>query len=289
MLSYDRWSSRAAAHEHRADALTAAYRARRARGEMHPGEDFLHTYYRYSPARLRRWHPGPGVVLEGAAGMPRATWRFYRSVGGAVQLDVRAFLAARGTTTAFVRDLLGATHDRPAQLGCYALHEWAMVYRLGPREVRHASLPLRLGHAATDAVVEAHPIRCSHYDAFRFFTEPARPRNALRPTRESQAALEQPGCLHAGMDVYKWAFKLAPAIPSELVADAFVLARQLRELDMRASPYDVRLLGLEPVAVETPEGKAEFVAAQRELSGRANVLRLRLLGAIAAVEDAAAG
>ena len=114
-----------------------------------------------------------------------------------------------------------------------------MVYRLEEDEVRHAGWPLRLGAAGTDEVVEAHQIRCSHYDAFRFYTPPARSLNLLQPTRETQTALEQPGCLHAGMDLYKWAYKLAPHSPSSLVMDCFDLARDIRELDMRASPYDL--------------------------------------------------
>ena len=67
----------------------------------------------------------------------------------------------------------------------------------------------------------------------------AAPLNALKPTRESQTALEQPGCLHAGMDLYKWAHKLVPAVSSDLVLDCFELARDIRTLDMRASPYDL--------------------------------------------------
>ena len=41
---------------------------------------------------------------------------------------------------------------------------------------------------------------------------------------------------------------------------------------MRASPYDVSSFGLEPVAIETPAGKAAYVAAQRLWSTRAAVL-----------------
>jgi hypothetical protein len=225
------------------------------------------------------------VVLEAAAGMPRASWRYYRTVGHGVEVDVAAFVAERGETVEFVRSLLLATLEHPAQLGCFGLHEWAMVYRLGPEQVRHTGLPLRLGHGGTDAVVEAQPIRCTHFDAFRFFTGPARPRNALQPTRESQAALEQPGCLHAGMDLYKWAYTLVPVVPSEVVVDAFELARDIRVLDMRASPYDVRALGLEPVPVETPEGRAAFTAAQRRHTRRANAVRHRLIRGLASLDD----
>ncbi len=271
------WEALAAAHGARVDAATAAHRGRRADGRTHPVEDFLFRYYNNSPARLRRWHPGAGVVLEDAAHLPRATWTHYRVAGDAVVLDDEGFLATRSQTIDFVRNLLSATVSRPAQLGCFGLHEWAMVHGTAAGDVRHAGWPLRLGSAGTDAVVERHGIRCSHFDAYRFFTESARPRNAVRPTRGSQVAMEQPGCLHAGMDVYKWAFKLTPLVPSELVADAFDLAREIRVLDMQASPYDLRELGYEPIAIETAEGKAAYRARQHAFAERSNGLRHRLL------------
>jgi hypothetical protein len=266
------WTARSDAHAARVDALTAGARARRATGERHPVEDFLYEYYNTRPSLLRRWHPGPHMALAGAA--PHAGWRWYVTDAGTVRLDVAAFVADRGATVRFVRDLLGATASRTAFTGCFGLHEWAMVYRADER--RH-TVPLRLGQEATDAVVEAHPIRCTHFDAFRFFTPAAAGLNRVRPTRATQPSFEQPGCLHATMDLYKWALKLAPATPAELVADCFELARDVRALDMRASPYDLRAHGYEPVAIETPEGKASYVAAQRGFAERGAVLRARLL------------
>lgn len=280
-MARSEWEAAEAAHHARVDVATAAHLRRREDGRRHPVEDFLFTYYSQRPAQLRRWHPGPGVVLEGAAGLPRAGWRFYRADGGGVQLDLPGFAESRGETVQFVADLLGATRARQGQFGCFGLHEWAMVYRLGEDEVRHAGWPLRLGAAGTDAVVEAHQLRCSHYDAFRFYTPPARPLNLLQPTRERQVAMEQPGCLHAGMDLYKWAYKLSPAVPSGLVMDCFDLARDIRELDMRASPYDLTELGYTPVPIETPQGKAEYAAAQRGFAARGQALRDRLLAALA--------
>jgi hypothetical protein len=287
VLAGGEWESAEAAHQARVDAATTGHLRRREGGRRHPVEDFLFTYYSHRPAQLRRWHPGPGVVLEGAAGMPRASWRFYRAEGDGVVLDTDAFLGSRGETVDFVSRLVRATAARQAQFGCFGLHEWAMVYRLGEEEVRHAGWPLRLGAAGTDAVVESHQIRCSHYDAFRFYTPPARSLNLLQPTREAQAALEQPGCLHAAMDCYKWAYKLSPAVPSDLVMDCFDLAREIRELDMRASPYDLTELGYEPVRIETPEGKAQYAAAQRGFAARGQALRQRLLAAIDALRPAA--
>ncbi len=148
--------------------------------------------------------------------------------------------------------ILRATAGRAGSFGCFGLHEWAMVYRQD--EHRHPA-PLRLGQGGTDDVVEAHDLRCTHFDAFRFFTPEAVPRNSEAPTRELQPALEQPGCLHAGMDLYKWAVKLGPLVPGELLLDAFALARDVRTLDMQASPYDLTAWGYAPVAIETADGQ----------------------------------
>lgn len=286
-LAYDRgvqvldeaeWRRRTAVHEARVDSATTAHLARRRDHRKHPVEDFLFTYYSFKPAQLRRWHPGAGVGLSGGAASPHGEWRFYTVEDDVVGVDVEAFTAARGDTLRFVRDLLVRTAGRPARFGCFGLHEWAMVYRLDPSDVRHAGWPLRLGASGTDSVVESHQVACSHFDAYRFFTPEAAPLNALTPTRESQPTLEQPGCLHAGMDLYgRVGVKLVPAISSDLLMDCFELARDIRSLDMRASPYDLRKLGYEPVPIETAEGKAAYVAEQRAFAQRGQVLRERLI------------
>jgi hypothetical protein len=280
VLSREQWEATAAAHADRADALTADHRARASRAEKHPVEDFLFTYYSYKPAILRRWHPGAGVVLLDAE--ERVGWRWYRPEGSAVRVDAEAFRSERASLYRGIANLLRATLHRPAQFGCFGLHEWAMAYRAD--DVRHA-VPLRLGRDGTDAVVDAHDLRCTHFDAFRFFTPDAVPRNREPLSREGQVEREQPGCLHAGMDVYKWAVKLGPLVPGALLLDAFVLARDIRTLDMEASPYDLTAWGYSPVAIETPEGKAQYVSRQRALSERAQRLRRAVLVAIGAADD----
>ncbi len=261
------WSARARAHEERVDVWVRPHLERRRRGESHPVHDFLFTYYSHRPAALRRWHPGYGVTLLDAP--EYAGLKGYAD--GTVTADL---LRSRLPLIESIHTLLAATAARPATLGCFGLHEWAMVYR--EDETRHA-VPLRLGAAGTDAVVESHRIACSHFDAFRFFTEPARPLNLLQPGRDDRPAFEQPGCLHAGMDLYKHAFRLSPLVCSDLVADCFALAWDIRVLDMRASPYDLASLGLSPVAIETPAGKQEYAAAQRAFADRAAPLRQRLI------------
>ena len=82
------------------------------------------------------------------------------------------------------------------------------------------------------------------------------------------------------MDLYKWCYKLVPLIPSELTADCFALAREIRSLDMRASPYDLSALGFDPIPVETVAGRAQYAAAQRTFAEQAAPLRERLIAAI---------
>ena len=273
------WQAREAEHVARADELTAAHRARAVRGESHPVEDFLFTYYSYRPSLLRRWHPGVDVVMEDAAGSARAAWRWYRTGTrpGSVAVDADAFRAARADLIESIRDVLRSTAGRPARYGCFGLHEWAMVYR--EDEHRHP-IPLRLGRAGSDAVVEAHELRCTHYDAYRFFTPGAVPRNADELARESQAQHEQPGCLHANMDLYKWSAKLGPLVPGELLLDAFELARDIRYLDMQASPYEMSRWAGESVPIETSDGKAEYVRRQRGFADRATAIRARLIDVV---------
>ncbi len=75
------------------------------------------------------------------------------------------------------------------------------------------------------------------------------------------------------MDLYKWCYKLGPLVESELLLDCLELAAEARELDMRASPYDLADYGFEPIAIETPAGRADYVRAQQDIATRATPLR----------------
>lgn len=266
------WSARVAEHAHRVDAVLAAHPRRLSDGREHPVWQFLFRYYSHTPARLRRWHPGFGVALLGDP--DHASWPQYVRVGtprgDAVTVGAE-HVEARRDTLGHVGRLLAATTGRDARFDCFGLHEWAMVYR--DSDSRRHPIPLRLSPQETDQVVERLGLRCTHFDAFRFFTDDARDRNHRLLSRDAQIATEQPGCVHAGMDLYKWATKVEALVGSDLVVDALVLAFDLRELDMRAAPYDLADLGLTPIAVETPAGRAEYVRHQRALSRRAQRIR----------------
>lgn len=108
--------------------------------------------------------------------------------------------------------------------------------------------------------------------------------NRLQPTLDSRISLEQPGCVHANMDLYKWAAKSMPWIGSELLLNCFELAIELRDLDMRASPYDLTAWGREPVRIETPEGRRTYEIEQRRLAEKAASLRERLITGLEKIE-----
>jgi hypothetical protein len=79
------------------------------------------------------------------------------------------------------------------------------------------------------------------------------------------------------MDVYKHAFRLAPIVGSQIVRDAFELAREIRDVDMQVAPYDLTSLGVEPIRIETADGRAEFATLQAKFAERAKELRLELI------------
>ncbi|MGB5112942.1 MAG: 3-methyladenine DNA glycosylase [Mycobacterium sp.] len=267
------WTARQAAHQHRVDRFVAPHQERAQRGEPHPVWDFLFTYYSLRPRQLRRWHPGFGFGLRGRAAERFLTRSGYRATGPVVSVSAELLESRRDTVT-FIADLLARTADRPARFNCFGLHEWAMVYR--SPEVRHGRVPLRLGTSGTDAVVDSMPLRCSHFDAFRFFTPAAADLNAEKLRRDTQLTTEQPGCIHAAMDCYKWAYKLGPLVPSELVMDCLELAADARAVDMCASPYDLTDYGFPAVTIETAAGRAEYVKAQQRITERAAPLRREL-------------
>ena len=284
-MRQEEWQRRATEHAERVRPWVEARLARRAAGRKHAVDDFLFDYYPFSPAKLSAWHPGYGVELEGPDASAYLASPGYIQVPGGVTADPSRLAGKLPRLDLAIRILTG-TASRPAMTGCFGLHEWAMVYGLAPGEVRHEDLPLRVSPDEIAATVDEVGLRCTHIDAFRFFTPAAVPLNGLEPTRATQPDLEQPGCLHASMDLYKYAFWFSPLVGSDLIADCFALARLAREVDMRASPYDLTDLGYEPITVETPEGRAEYARVQRVIMDSAGVMRDRLRAALASLRQA---
>ena len=257
------------------EKITIPMRERKSRQLRHPVYDFLHTYYSYSLGRLEKWLSGYGVILEDSPSQDFST-KYYRRANGIAMIDPTLLTPKGRERLCWTRNLLELTQSRPPNLACHGLHEWAMVYQGG--EIRHReSAPLRLPQKEIDAVVASRPICCSHFDAFRFFTPGALSFNRLSPSLHAREDFEQPGCIHANMDLYKWAYKSSPWIGSDFLGDALFFAIEAREIDMRASPYDLSEYGYSPIRIETPEGRREYEEAQHSLYLKGIPLRRRLI------------
>jgi hypothetical protein len=269
IVKREEWQARRVAHRKRVAPWIESHRHRAARGEKHPVYDFLFTYYSFRAAHLLRWSPGVGVQLEDCE---ETDWPAFLENGC---ISAERFPEHRRSFLKWAIGYQEAILNREPSFGCFGLHEWAMLYRTA--DVRHSRVPLRLSMEEIAEVVESQSLRCTHYDAFRFFTPAAAPRNRVELTRADAPEHDQGGCIHANMDLYKFAYTIAPFTSAELLADAFELARTLRELDMRASPYDLRHFGIEPIAIETQSGREDYIHQQRRLAIIAQSLRRRLV------------
>jgi hypothetical protein len=233
---------------------------RRSRHESHPVDDFLFEYYPISTNKLLNWHPGFGYDLAATEiefeDFPIGSYEF---VDNKIQLRSE-WLAKNQEAAISLIEFLAKTQERSIRSGCFGLHEWAMV--LGTEDVRHEKWPLRLSQEQIRATIDEVGLRCTHFDAFRFFTPIAVPLNPLQLTPVDRNEVEQPGCLHANMDLYKYAQRFAPIVGSEIVRSAFALAKDIRTVDMQTAPYDLADLGVVPIPVETQSGRDEFAKLQ---------------------------
>ncbi|MGJ8633588.1 MAG: 3-methyladenine DNA glycosylase [Luteolibacter sp.] len=278
-LPQKKWMEVSRRHYEKASAFTLPVRKRRDKGESHPIEDFLFDYYPYPIALIEQWHPGLGVLLEieNPETLPtHLLGKRYRVSQNTCHLDHALLQPKDRSRLQWISSLLVATQNHQPIFSCHGLHEWAMVYQA--EEIRHSSIaPLRIPQEEIDTLVESRTITCSHHDAFRFFSKSARSFNRLQPNIETRHFNEQPGCVHANMDLYKWAAKSMPWIGSEIFFEIFLLAMELRDLDMRASPYDLAAWNLIPVKIETPAGRKLYETEQRRLATKAFSLRARLI------------
>lgn len=274
------WEIRRDAQKLRLDGILTPYFDARSRGLKQPAADFLFEYYSFRPGRLQQWSPGFGYKVPSAWTPPD---KHYRENEGFWALHTEDFPFKRFSSLEWLIELQKGILNRPMAFGCFGLHEWAMVYR--SEEVRHGQVPLRMKPSEIAAFVDSQHIVCSHFDAFRFFTEDARPLNKLQPTSEERQNNEQGGCIHVNMDLYKWAYKFYPWISSDSIAEAFLLAYETRKVDMQASPYDLKANGLDPIKIETPEGRAQYVQKQQEIASKARIVREKLLNELESLKN----
>ena len=202
------------------------------------------------------------------------------------------FMAHRKATSfVWYKSILENTlHNEPV-LHCYGLHEWAMQYHPHgapppPSGKYQKHLPLRVSREIINQTVERKGLRCTHVDALRFFAPAAGPLNyhGASLQRAEQLILEQPGCVHAHMDLLKIALRIKPYCDPDLLVRVLETALEARTLDVGASPYDCSSYGygsnLDPIRiipVETTEGRALYQELQTDLMQRAETVRRALL------------
>ena len=144
-------------------------------------------------------------------------------------------------------------------------------------------LKLRIPQTEIDNLVEGNlncSLKCTHFDAFRFFHPEAKHLNNLELTREKQVESENGSCIHATMDLFKYAYILYPFVSSSLLQRCFFLAFEARFLDMRSSPYDVSMFEgcADAIHIETNIGRKQFVTEQKALYKKSQPIRKELLG-----------
>ena len=269
------WKARKVNHEMRVDELVSGYLEARSCHEKQPLMDFLFEYFQFRPSALRRWSPGFDTSLEVSDQSALPQIREIRIQNGLAWLDLQQFPTKRIKSLEWILTLLKNSRDKKPTFGCFGMHEWAMVYRTD--NVRHAQFGLRMEPKELTEFVESRPLVCTHFDAFRFFTPEAVPLNKFQLSRETFADTEQPGCIHTNMDLYKWAYKLHPWIPSNLILEAFELAIEARTIDMQASPYDLVKNGLPPIKIETEEGRVEYLKAQQSIYEKGVPVREKII------------
>lgn len=269
------WKNRQKVHRARVSLKIDGYLQRRQHQHKDPVMDFLFEYYAFRPSHLKRWSPGFGVLLEGE------TEEIYPQLSELSICEDGAFLNPdffadeRKSSISWILSMLESSQKRKPSFGCFGMHEWAMVYKRD--KVRHQQVPLRMPKEELAAFVESRPLVCTHFDAFRFFSKPAKPLNKYELSRDGFSESEQAGCIHTNMDLYKWAFKGFPWISSNLIWQAFELAVDARFVDMKASPYDLSEQGLEPIKIETEDGRMEYLAEQKNIFQKSIPIRKQLI------------
>ncbi len=277
VLPESAWIPRMEEHQETLSEILDPYLEKRSRQIKDPVLDFLFEYYAFRPSHLLRWSPGLGAALEFSRKENLPEVSELRVEESRAFVDPALFPKKRLKSLRWILELLKKSSAKKPMFGCFGMHEWAMVYRT--EDVRHNQIPLRLPDDEIAEFVESRPLVCTHFDAYRFFTDKAKPLNKNRLSRETFQDTEQPGCLHTNMDLYKWAFKLYPWISSELIREAFLNAVQIRKMDMQASPYDAREFGLEPIKIETEAGRKEYLDLQTRFFENSRPIRKKLIEA----------
>jgi hypothetical protein len=280
-ISFSEFKKKQHQHSIVVNQLLSDYLENREHGKKHPVYDFLFDYYSFRPSLLDRYSPGISVGIsndcESFEDFTFPNKNYYSNIyeKNIWNMQTSSLTTKRKESLTWLITLLENTQMNEPQFGCLGLHEWAMLYK-NETNVRHV-IPLRVSSKELQQIVESKSLKCTHFDAFRFFTKDANPLNKTSLTKEHRIHLEQSGCVHSNMDIYRWAHKFYPWVSSELILEAFYLAIEARTIDMQASPYDVSTIGLYPIKIETKQGAEDYISLQKKLSTKGNPIRAKLI------------
>lgn len=265
--------------------------------KSHPIYNFLHTYYKYSVESLYCYSPGINISISGLINdnSNSVSRKYLYTASNDVMYYSPSLFPSQSSerlksnVKQYYEIQLNSIMKKP-NFYCFGLHEWAMLYsgRLTAdgkeceptRLPKHQQLDIRTSQEVIDDLVESNLLKCSHFDAWRFFHVNAQPMNQIPVlSRSSQPQNEQAGCIHATMDLFKYAYSLYPLVSSDLLIKCLQIAIRARIIDMRASPYDVSKYDVcaVPICVETMDGRREYSRLQENLYNDALPCRIELL------------
>ena len=263
----------------------------------HPIYNFIHKYYSYSLKQISFYSPGMNILLEEVHTKNDINHilspDFFNSIdsnkslcNGMYEIERNNLSNKKRKKFERSRDILLRTSIAPPHFSCFGLHEWAMLAKGDGKENKHQTLPLRVPQNVIDKMVQSKgALRCTHFDAFRFFHPDVTALNDVQLSRSNQLDTEQPGCVHATMDLFKYAYELYPLISADTLRDCLQVSLDARHIDMRASPYDcstVEGVG-DPIKIETAVGRKQYASEQEVLYKKSAPIRLELLRAYEAV------
>lgn len=283
ILTIESWKSLCMKHRSRVKDLLGGKYYDRNIHDRHPIYNFIFNYYRFRPHRtLELYSPGVGVALSSSSFhhlekelyLPSDKYlstlkENYIKIDPVKSLNESSIQRIKNILT-----LLEMVQNRKPSFSCFGVHEFAMLHSGARHSYYQKNLKLRMTQDQIDRVVERAPIACTHFDATRHFPKSASKRCKVKTSPKQRIENEQAGCVHTNLDLFKHSLRLWPFASSELVADALELAIHARELDMRASPYDLkstpnlelnRKFDFTPVLIETESGRAEFRNATMQL------------------------
>jgi hypothetical protein len=204
----------------------------------HPIYNFIFIYFFFNQKILFQYSPGMNVEIEMESDIeqlaslnlvpelqpidPHSSHYFHISFQ---QKKITKKFLQRTLT------LLKSVESKLPSFWCFGLHEWAMLYHSSqlpsstpkPSSSLFQSLPLRVTAQQIESLINPSSsstqpsplprLRCTHFDAIRFFTPSSLPLNAITPTptRKTVHQFDQPGCVHVNMDLFKYGICLLPS------------------------------------------------------------------------------